>query len=502
MVRMMGPRLDAWMNRTTNLGVKGKDKNVDSEVVYEPMEQTQAENLFATDPIAAKMVTLIALDMVRMGFKLSIPGMTEEELQPVMRYFDKTMKWKKYFYDALYQARLYGGSALMPVTGDKADALKEPLNEKNLRGVKPGIVFNRWELQEQGMQDDITKEGYGMPAKYLIQPSGVGSSNFSDVPDTSAKRGKDGKPTYSPRGNPSQTSMRLNSTLCDASRLIRFDGETLPRQLFIDNGYWNDSILNKRYEQIRDYSMGHTAASALVSDFAQAIFKVLDFDEIVAGDDGEALMQARLDIVEYFRSVLNAVVVGKDEDFERKSTNVTGLPELLDRLANRLVAASEYPHNILLGEAPGASLGEAGQAQMRVYYDIVASYQETRLREPLERFIGLVFLDKEGPTNGVVPKDWELEFCPLYQEPQSVQLANKKIQAETDAIYIDKQVLAAEEVAESRFGSGQYSFDTKLEYDREFNRESPEQTKPEENPDDDKKETGEGDEGDKGGEGE
>ena len=486
------------MNKLTNLGVAGKDKNVASEIEYEPLAQRDAESMFAADPIAAKQVTMIAEDMVREGFDIKVADWTEEQTQDFMKYLDNTLNWKPLFMQALVNARLHGGSALMPVVNDGASSLSMPLNATSINGMKYVTEFTRWELSYQDIQSDPMQPGYGLPLTYMLTPDGVGTGNVENMQDTSIRNRRSqntGRPITVSAAE-SRNPIALSGVTIHASRLIRFDGETLPRQLFIENGYWHDSILNKRWNSIRNYGIGQESASVLITDFAQPVFKIENLHEIMSSEDGEALLKSRIDLVDYCRSVLRSVIIGKEEEFERKATPVTGLPELLDRQEKRMVASSEYPHNVLLGEAPGASLGEAGQAQMRVYYDRVSNCQETKLKPQLVQFLKLVFADKSGPTKGVEPKDWSIEFKPLYQEPQSVILANQKIQAEIDNMNIMNGILTAEEVAQSRYGSGEYSFETKLVYDRALEEGAPlpvdEPTEPEPDPSEPDPTTGEG----------
>src|SRR5690606_37898715 len=119
--------------------------------------------------------------------------------------------------------------------------------------------------------------------------------------------------------------------------------------------------------------------------------------------------------------------------------------------------ASGYTHTVLLGEAPGGGMGETGKSERHDYYDFVSKEQEVLLKPALRQFIRLCFLNKSGPTKGQEPADWDIEFCPLWQEPESEVLDRKEKQARIDDLYIKNQTLTPEEIARSRFGSGEYS---------------------------------------------
>ena len=248
--------------------------------------------------------------------------------------------------------------------------------------------------------------------------------------------------------------------------MIRFDGCKLPRRQFELNQYWHDSILSKRKQVLADYAHSFDSVAALMGTISQAIFKVKNLHEILSGEDGMEILLKRLELLEMSMSVVNAMMIADEENFERKSTDLSGIPDILRKFEERLVAQSEYPHTILLGEAPGSGLGEQGKSELRDYYDSVARRQETQLKPALKMFLKAVFNDKNGPTKGKEPESWDIKFNPLWQESNLETLDQREKQARTDQIYISSGVLAAEEIAQSRFGSGEYSFDTTLIYKR------------------------------------
>ena len=64
-----------------------------------------------------------------------------------------------------------------------------------------------------------------------------------------------------------------------------------------------------------------------------------------------------------------------------------------------------------------------------------------------------IFLSaKEGPTRGKLPKQFKVEFRPLWQMDQKELVETRKLQAETDQIYMETGVLDPEEVTASRCG--------------------------------------------------
>ncbi len=59
-------------------------------------------------------------------------------------------------------------------------------------------------------------------------------------------------------------------------------------------------------------------------------------------------------------------------------------------------------------------------------------------------------------------KNWSVKPRPLWQLTEKEKAETRKIQADTDAVYLDRQVLKSTEVRSSRFGGDTYSSETVL----------------------------------------
>jgi phage-related protein (TIGR01555 family) len=435
-------RLDDWVNTLTSINVRGRDKRTAALAAAEILTEAEAEEIYAADDIAAKACDLLPEDMVREGFTLNVPGWDEEKTRDFIEYCEAEMKWKTVFFQAMSWANIYGGSAIYLGVDDRSMKLSEPLNTRSpFRKFGYMHVLNRYELQWARIQDNPEKPGCGLPDQYQMMPQ------FQQGP--------------------------APITLTHASRMIRFEGLPLPRRLFITNGYWGNSLLSRLKTPLSNFGQSHDAIATLLQEFSQAVFKVKDMAKIMTSKDGKSLLQERLDLVDYARSIINAVMIDAEEEFKRETVQLSGVPEILDRMAQRLVTATQYPHTILLGEAPGGGIGETGKSELMDYYNLVKRRQETVLKPALRQFIQTVFRSLDGPTKGVEPPKWDIEFKNLWQEPESEILDRKEKQARMDDIYVKNQVLMPEEVARSRFGSGQYSHETKLDFERPLAEESP-----------------------------
>lgn len=412
---------DGWMNVVTGLGVLGRDKRKSSTVSYQPMIEQDADDLYSADDIAAKIVDLLPEEAFREGFKI-IGLESEDKSELLMEQLKKTGAIEA-LQKGWQQARLYGGSGVFMVTQNLTQLGKPfTIGEK----ISAYTVLTRWELfpDFQSIQSDLRKPNFGMPMAYRFQPRMM-STNTSEM--------------------------------IHASRLIRFDGVDLPQRQKIQNQYWGDSILNRLEDCIRNYSTSHDSAATILQDFRIAVFKIKNLaDQIAQGNDAAVIK--RLQMVDIARSVARAVVIdGEGEDFEYKSGTVTGLTEIIDKLAQRLVAGSRMPHTILLGESPSGS-NATGNSTTMAWYDYVSAQQESILKPRLKTVIELVAAGMAIELGD----DWDVEFNPLWQMDEKELVENRNKQADTDMKYYEMGVYDAATIAEQRFGE-KYSYETKVE---------------------------------------
>lgn len=347
----------------------------------------------------------------------------------------KKLKVKLKVREAATFERAYGGAAIFLGTIDRSPGrsksiLTRPLDLDYIDELRFLTVLSPMEIIPYRYQGDPLAADYGEVEIWTMVPKSKG---------------------INPRGS----IIRVH-----ASRLIIMKGVRTSRFMVEAQRGFGDSVLNRTAQHIRNFSTAFDAASVLVDDFAQAIWKFKGLVEALQAD-GLGLIQKRAQAMEFVRSNTRAVVIDEQEEFERKSTSVTGLPELLDRIASRLAAATGMPVTMLMGEAP-AGLNATGKADRDWYNENVSVVREDSVVPALERIVEVELHAKQGATKGKVPDSWSVQMPPL-EEPTEGEMADVRLKtAQADQIYINTGVLHPEEVSESRFGGDEFSTHTVL----------------------------------------
>lgn len=434
-------RMDGWYSALTGIGTTTYDKSISGRFLADVVDNATAGELWRGDDLAARIIELLPHDMLREGFELRIADADEaidtKALSELISGKWEDLGFVPALLEALNYERAYGGAAIMMGVNDGTRDLSLPLNMDSIASVDWLTTLEPREVHPLYYYGDPRAPKFGLPEIYQITPDNPGMT-------------KDG-------------STAPQTVLVHETRLIVFGGVRVSRrQLSASLPGWGDSILTRVQSVLRNFNMSWSSAGILVQDFAQAVFKMKGLAELVGlnNQDGDNTVKARMRAVELSRSTARAVLIDAEEEFERKQTPVSGLPELLDRFATRLAAAAGYPLELLMAQPP-SGLNADGNSGLRFYYDSVKSTQIRKLLPPIERFIKILF----RACGADEPPSWSVWFAPLWQPTEAEQATARKTQAETDAIYITNGVVSAEEIAINRFKSEVFSFATVIDFE-------------------------------------
>jgi phage-related protein (TIGR01555 family) len=252
------------------------------------------------------------------------------------------------------------------------------------------------------------------------------------------------------------------------------DWQTLPPRFQNWNDGWGDPIFASIYDELRNYSTLYGNIATMTYDFVTKILKVENLAEAVASDGCNTLTQ-RINILNLAMGATNTAIIDTTESLEKHTTQLTGLADIVDRFMLSLSAVSGIPVAMLFGRSP-AGLNATGDSDVRNFYDRIKQYQEIKLKPLLERLISYLYLSKESPLGGREPDHWSIQFVPLWQNTQEQEANIRRTIAEADAIYLDRGVLDAKEVAISRFAGDSYSMNTVIDVEARENGYDPLET--------------------------
>ena len=142
------------------------------------------------------------------------------------------------------------------------------------------------------------------------------------------------------------------------------------------------------------------------------------------------------------KGLVNALVIDKEEDWDRKQLSFAQLPELMQQYLQIAAGAADIPATRLLGQAP-AGLNATGESDIRNYYDRIAAEQRVTLGPALRRLDEALILSALGTR----PPEVRYEWAPLWQLGATEAAAMAKTKADTSASYAASGLIPPEVLA-------------------------------------------------------
>lgn len=428
--------MDDIRSAVLGMGSIGTDKRLSAHHHLHLVPYDEASIIWRSSDLAARIIETVPNEALRQGYYFKCEDKELAELVQT-RWVELGLDnflWRLWTFE-----RAYGGGGGLIGANDGQEDLTQPLNPDRVVNFQFLTSLEPTEVVPRTWYNDPRNPKFGMPEIYRITPISQGG--------TLADSG-------------------LFSTEVHESRFIIFQGVRVSRRAQTTIQGWGDSILTRILPVLRDFDVTWGSAAVLMTDFAQAVFKMKDLPQLLAGDTNE-IFKGRMQALDYGRSTIRAMVIDSEEDFERKATPLTGMPEMLDRFATRLAAAADMPLTLLMGQSP-AGLNATGASDIRFFYDRVKALQTTKLKPAIE-YVTKLILNSLGKN--VEPDTWTIEFHPLWQ-PTAQEIAQSRYtQAQTDQIYLNGGVVSPEEIAVSRFGGDDYSFETIVDFEARANLE-------------------------------
>lgn len=422
-------RLDNWLNLVTGAGVNsGRTAFQFRASAGDFLDLATLEVLYDLDGIAARIVDAVPKHALRQGLTIQTG---DEVLNSALTSTLADLGAEDALRKAWTWARLYGGGAVFVGADDGRDP-RFPLDLGSLQRVRFLVDVDRRDLT---------------PHTWVTDPL---SPRFGDVDTFLLLR---------------QGGMSSTTSVVHASRLLRFYGTEVSRRRRLELQGWGDSVLQRVYQELQQTRGAFAAVATLLQDSSQGVFKVKDLFALMAADSTDAVKK-RLELMDLSRSMAKSILVDADsESYERvETTTLTGVVEVLDRFVNFLAAVTEMPVTVLMGQAP-AGLNATGESDVRSWYDTVRTEQAKTLRPRVERLVRMLLRSRQGPTAGIEPEGWRVDFPPLWQPTPSEQADLRAKTATTDVAYIQAGVLTPEEVALSRFPREGWSPETAVDLD-------------------------------------
>ncbi|OWY78855.1 DUF1073 domain-containing protein [Pantoea sp. AMG 501] len=369
---------DSYDNFMARVGMQQQNQHAASSyrANFTSRNRLQIEWAYRSSAIIGSAVDAVADDMTRKGIRIT------SEIEPKERgviesLFDELELWDR-LNDTIKWSRLYGGAVGFIMIEGQAPFTPlrlETIGEGKFKGILP---LDRWMINPN-LQRRIRDMGpnLGKPERYDVVTTATGIPAWS----------------------------------IHHSRLIRFDGVTLPYQQAQTENEWGMSIIERIWDRLTAFDSATMGAAQLVYKAHLRTYKVDKLREIIGlgGKAYENLLK-NLDLIRMYQSNEGMTLMDGKDVFETHQYSFAGLDDVISQFAEQISGATGIPLVRLFGQSPkGFSTGDADLSN---YYDTIGTQQERRLRQPLRKLFDVMYRSELGKP---LPDDFTFEFNPLWQ---------------------------------------------------------------------------------------
>jgi phage-related protein (TIGR01555 family) len=400
----MGYVFDTFTNFLSGLGVTGRDKMTAHRYTRQLWSRDQLEASFQSDWIARKAITIPPQDSTRQWRAWQAEADQIEKLEATENRLRVQLKLQ----EALVKARLYGGCCIMlGVDGNMEMELKPESIKKD--GLKFLHVLAPHQLAVQNLIKDVTSPYYGQPEFYGLN-------------DETGKLG----------------NVRIHP-----SRMVRLVGLDPPDPMA--NYGWGDPVLQMINDAVASAGTVQQSIASMISEAKFDVVKIPGLTEIFSTTEGTSRLVKRFSEANVAKSVINAVVLDGEEEWQRIGVDFTGMPEIMQMYMHIAAGAADIPATRFLGQAP-SGLNATGESDLTNYYDRIKSDQELRLSPALEKLDIAIQMSALGKFDENIFYEWN----PLWQLSETEKATIAKTKADTAAVDASTGLIPFEALVKGR----------------------------------------------------
>lgn len=387
------------VNLVSKLGTSRDKASHDQFAWHVPKSVFELDNLYDSNGTASKIIDKPVQDMFRQGYYFG--GIAGEQLKKLTDELDR-LSLDVHLSKAMRLSRLHGKSYILLATAD-AIPLDEQINTTKGLSYITTLSVSQVAAANEMLPASEAGGRYDKPRYYRLQ-HGVGITSGSII---------------------------------HHSRIIEV--------------VWGDgkSVLEKIHDELLRFASVNANAASLVHEAKIDIIKTPDLAQQIQ-DNTDAIFK-RFSLIGLLKGNNGTMLLDIDEEYESKTYNFSGLPDLMQEFAVQLAGVADIPFTVLFGRSP-AGMNATGEHDLKNYYDTVGSYQRDYLRPIMRMLIniisGYLLPDSVKPN---------LVFSPLWQVDEKTLSEIEKNNADRDMKYLESGIITEAQTAKQLVEQGTYT---------------------------------------------
>jgi len=350
-------------------------------------------SLYRNSWIAKKIINVIPEDMCKNWF--SVSAELSPEAQDRFNKLEQNTLIREKIVEGLTWGRLYGGAGAVMLIAGQEDILDKPLDIESImpNSFKGLMIVDRWSGIYPGIEliTDISNPEFGLP-------------EFYDIKDVN-----------------NVLKQKVHHT-----RVIRFIGRKLPFWEDQTEMHWGASELEHVFDELAKRDNTSWNIASLIFQANVLVNKVDGMDQMLALTDEQA-QQDFYNVktaMNQMRSSSAMMLIGKEEEITPLNYTFAGINDIYESFMLDVAGACDIPVTKLFGRSP-AGMNSTGESDLQMYYDMVATQQESVLKPKINKLLPVMFMSEFGQ----VPEDLGIKFNPIAtpSDEKIAEIVGKKV---------------------------------------------------------------------------
>ncbi len=230
-----------------------------------------------------------------------------------------------------------------------------------------------------------------------------------------------------------------------ASRMLDFISRPVPDLLKAAYNFRGLSLIQMAEPYVNNWLRTRDSVSDMIHSYSIPVLGT-DMSQVLMGNGADELL-SRMELFNRCRDNRGVFAKNKvgdqEESVEFVNAPLSGLDSLQNQAQEQMAFAPGIPLVFLLGITPDG-LNASSEGEIRVFYDYIHALQNAVFKTPLKRALDIIQLSEFGD----IDPDITFDFEPLYEMSSKEKADIRKVDADTDAVYIAAGALSANEVRE------------------------------------------------------
>jgi uncharacterized protein len=147
---------------------------------------------------------------------------------------------------------------------------------------------------------------------------------------------------------------------------------------------WGDSVLQPIQDALKDAGMVTSSVATMISEAKIDTVKIPGLLNMMGTEKGTEILTRRFSHANVTKSVINALLIDKDEEWTRQELSMANVDKILQMYLLICCGAADIPATRLLGREPSGQ-NATGEGDTRNYYDRLSSEQVVKYTPALSR---------------------------------------------------------------------------------------------------------------------